>query len=84
VIDEYLRQGAAASGDRPLARFYSPKRESLQLAAKGKSTAEITRILPLSPKTVATYCSRVMEKLGLKDLPALIKFAIQHGVTQAE
>jgi DNA-binding NarL/FixJ family response regulator len=84
VIDEYLRQGAAASGDSPLARLSSREREILQLVAEGKSNAEIARILPLSPKTVDTYRSRLMEKLGLKDLPALIKFAIQHGLTQSE
>jgi DNA-binding NarL/FixJ family response regulator len=37
-----------------------------------------------SPKTVATYRSRIMHKLGLYDLPALVKFAIQHGITPLE
>jgi len=31
-------------------------------------------------KTVETYRSRFMQKLGLKDMTALIKFAIQHGI----
>lgn len=84
VIDEYLRQGEAAAGDSPLERLSPREREVLQLVAEGKSTAEIAQILPLSSKTVDTYRSRLMEKLGLKDLSALIKFALQHGLIKAE
>lgn len=84
VIDEYLRHGEAAAGDSPLNRLAPREREVLQLVAEGKSTAEIAQILPLSPKTVDTYRSRLMTKLGLKDLSALIKFALQHGLIQAE
>jgi RNA polymerase sigma factor (sigma-70 family) len=84
VIDEYLRQGEAAAGDSLLERLSPREREVLQLVAEGKSTAEIAQILPLSSKTVDTYRSRLMEKLGLKDLSALIKFALQHGLIKAE
>jgi len=38
----------------------------------------------LSPKTVETYRSRLMRKLGISDLPGLVKFAIQHGLTPLE
>jgi len=41
-------------------------------------------MLFLSPKTADTYRSRMMQKLGIGDLPALVKFAIQHGVTQLD
>jgi DNA-binding NarL/FixJ family response regulator len=84
VIDEYLNYGAAAAGDSPLTRLSPREREVLQLVAEGKSSAQISHILPLSPKTVETYRSRVMKKLGLNDLSALIKFAIQHGFISKE
>lgn len=84
VVDEYLRQGEAAAGDSPLTRLSPREREVLQLVAEGKSTAEIAQILPLSPKTVDTYRSRLMTKLGLRDLSALIKFALQHGLISTE
>ena len=35
----------------------------------------------VSPKTVETYHGRVMAKLGIEDLPGLVKFAIRNGVT---
>lgn len=84
VIDEYLRQGGGAAGDSPLTRLAPREREVLQLVAEGKSTAEIAQILPLSPKTVDTYRSRLLKKLGLRDLSALIRFALQHGLIQTE
>ena len=79
VIDEYLSYGEDAAGNSPLTRLSPREREVLQLVAEGKSTAQISHILPLSPKTIETYRSCVMKKLGLKDLSALIRFAIQHG-----
>lgn len=84
VIDEYLRLGGSPETGDPLARLAPREREVLQLVAEGKSTAEIAQILPLSPKTVDTYRSRLMTKLGLKDLSALIKFALQYGLISAE
>jgi DNA-binding NarL/FixJ family response regulator len=84
VIDEYLGHGEDAAGHSPLIRLSSREREVLQLVAEGKSSAQISHILPLSPKTVETYRSRVMKKLGLKDFSALIKFAILHRLVVGE
>jgi DNA-binding NarL/FixJ family response regulator len=50
------------------------------MVAEGHTAIEIGRKLSLSPKTVETYRSRMMDKLGLHDLAGLIKFAIQQGV----
>ncbi|MDH7486385.1 MAG: response regulator transcription factor [Anaerolineae bacterium] len=84
VIDDYLRQRRAAGPKSPLERLTPRERQVLQLVAEGKSSAEIGDILALSPKTVDTYRSRLMQKLGLRDLPSLVKFAIQHGLTPLE
>ena len=84
VVDDYLRQRQAAEAKSPLERLTPREREVLQLVVEGKSSAEIGDILSLSPKTVETYRSRIMQKLGLRDLPSLVKFAIQHGITPLE
>jgi len=68
----------------PLAVLSQREREVLQLVVEGKTSAEIAEMLFLSIKTVKTYRSRLMVKLGLKDIPSLIKFAIQHGLTSIE
>jgi DNA-binding NarL/FixJ family response regulator len=57
------------------------EREVLQLVAEGKSNAEAAAALGLSPRSVETYRGRLMQKLGIEDLPALVKFAIRHGIT---
>ena len=46
--------------------------------------ADIAQALSLSPKTVDTYRSRMMNKLDIQDLASLVKFAIRHGVTSVE
>jgi len=81
VIDDYIAERHRAS---PLESLSSRERQILQLVAEGKSSAEIAAILFLSPKTVDTYRSRLMHKLDIGDLPSLVKFAIQHGITQLD
>jgi len=84
VFDDYVRQREAVQAKRPLARLSPREREVLQLLVEGKSGAQIATILFLSPKTVDTYRRRLMQKLGISDLPSLVKFAILHGLTPLE
>ena len=51
---------------------------------KVKTNAVIAQTLFLSPKTVETYRSRMMQKLNIANIPELVKFAIQQGVTSIE
>ena len=80
VINEYVAH-RKANVDSPLERLSSREREILQLVVEGKSSSEIGRVLFISPKTVETYRSRLMQKLDINNLPSLVKFAIQHGLT---
>ena len=84
VIDNYVRQREGAEARGPLEKLSPREREVLQLVVEGKSSAEIAEILCLSPKTVETYRSRMMQKLGISDLATLVKFAIQQGLTPLE
>jgi DNA-binding NarL/FixJ family response regulator len=68
----------------PLKSLSKREREILQLVAEGHSSAHIAGVLKLSPKTVDTYRSRLMQKLHLGDVAALVKFAIQHGLISIE
>lgn len=70
-----------AGGASPLESLSSRECQVLQLVVEGKSSAEIARAVHLFPKTVETYRSRLMKKLGIKDVPALVKFAVEHGLT---
>ena len=81
VIQRFFSEGARKD---PLSLLSSRERQVLQLLAEGKSVAEIAAVLNLSPKTVETYRWRMFEKLDIHDLPTLVRFAIQHGVTTLE
>ena len=79
-IDALLSGSANAS---PIESLSAREREVLHLTVGGASSAEIGQKLSLSPKTVDTYRSRTMGKLGVPDLAGLIRFAIAHAMTPA-
>jgi len=56
------------------------ERDVLRLLAAGQRTKEIAELLGISAKTVETYRSRLMLKLGIDNLPGLVKFAIRAGI----
>jgi PAS domain S-box-containing protein len=64
--------------EQALRKLSIREKEILYFVVEGKSSAEIADILHLSPKTVETYRSRIMGKLGVSNLTGLIKFATQH------
>ena len=80
VVEDYVRQG----GSDVLEGLSPRERQVLQLIAEGKTSAEAAKLLFLSVKTVETYRSRFMQKLGLKDMTSLVKFALQHGIISLE
>jgi RNA polymerase sigma factor (sigma-70 family) len=84
LIDDYLLQRQDKELASPLTLLSPREREILQLVVEGKSSAQIAKILSLSPNTVDTYRSRMMQKLNINDLPGLVKFAIQHQLISVE
>lgn len=58
--------------------------EVLKFVAEGLTNQEIADRLVLSIKTVQAHRANVMEKLGLHDITHLVRFAIHHGLIQAE
>lgn len=84
--DSYLGEGVDSpapqpSPQSPLESLSQREREVVQLVVAGKTSAEIALILSLSPKSVETYRSRLMTKLGVNNISSLVKFALQHGIT---
>jgi DNA-binding NarL/FixJ family response regulator len=60
------------------------ERDVLRLLAEGKRTKEIADVLQVSPKTIETYRSRIMVKLGIDTVAGLVKFAIRAGLISPE
>jgi two-component system response regulator NreC len=67
----------------PAEELSEREREVLALAAEGFSSKSIGKQLGISAKTVDTYRSRLMRKLGLTDRSALVRFALQNGLLRA-
>lgn len=84
ILDDFLSQPEEKEKERLLAELSPRERQILPLVAEGKSSAQIAEMLFISPKTVDTYRSRLMEKLEVKDRSALIKLAIRLGLIEME
>jgi two-component system response regulator NreC len=56
------------------------EKEVLRLLSEGCRTKEIAKRLGISARTVETYRSRLMLKLGIKSLSGLVKFALRTGI----
>jgi DNA-binding NarL/FixJ family response regulator len=56
------------------------EREVLQLLAEGKTIKEIAFELTVSIKTIHTHRAKIMQKLKIKNMASLIKYAIQEGL----
>ncbi len=84
ITEDYIHRRETPAGKSPLERLTRREREILQMVVEGRSSTQIAETLLLSRKTVETYRSRLTEKLGVKDVPGLVKFAIQHGLTSVD
>ena len=83
---QYIREGLAgvlvsvARGGIPQLMTLSDREEQvLRLLAGGKTPTQIAETLSLSSKSIATYRSRILEKLDLHSTAELIRYAIDHG-----
>lgn len=84
VVEDYLMQGGEFRKKSPLESLSKRERQTLQLVVEGKTSGKIADFFCLSSKTVETYRSRLMRKLGVNDIPGLVKFAILHGLIPLE
>ena len=72
-----LAQGNDAD---PFASLSAREHQVVAMVVNGHSSNEIAAALHLSPKTVDSYRSRLMAKLGAPDVTALVKLALRHGL----
>ncbi len=73
----------AGSGTEALHDLLSPREyEVLLLLASARSVSEIAGQLGLSVKTVSTYRTRILEKMGMNSNAQLMRYALRHGLVQ--
>lgn len=80
LADDYVRQIQHQGVEDPYDLLTARERELLQLVAELKSTKDIATMLNLSPYTVDTHRSRLMQKLNVHSIPELVLYAMRKGV----
>ncbi len=80
VIKEYIHN-VPANESTVFTALTSREREVLQLIAEGKATKEIASRLCVSVKTIETHRQQIMEKLNIRSIAELTKYAIREGLT---
>ena len=68
----------------PLSTLSPREQQIIIMVVKGASSSQIGSQLHLSPKTVATYRCRLMAKLGVSDVPSLVRLAVRHRLIDAD
>jgi two-component system response regulator NreC len=71
---------AAAPPPGPPGGLSEREAEVLRLLALGHTNAQIGQRLFISVRTVETHRAHIQQKLGLSDRPALVQFALEHGL----
>ncbi|HZP85303.1 MAG TPA: response regulator transcription factor [Burkholderiales bacterium] len=78
VVERLLADSSAQPN--PLNLLTPRQKEILQLIAEGRSTKEIAHVLGLSIKTVETHRAQLMQRLSIRDVPGLVRYALRAGL----
>ncbi|WP_337103612.1 response regulator transcription factor [Paenibacillus sp. YIM B09110] len=84
LMSEYLERSAAGDNGRALDMLSDREKEVVSLVAKGYSNKEVAEQLVISIKTVESHKANVMDKLGLKTRPDLVRYAMKKGLLNFE
>ncbi len=84
LLEDFLAAPAEPEEADALQRLTSREREVLQLIAEGHTNGAIAERLHLSQKTVEKHRGNLMAKLRLHDVPALVRFAVKHGLVSVD
>jgi DNA-binding NarL/FixJ family response regulator len=77
VLEGMIARGAEVT---PLDLLTTRQREVLQLVAEGHTTKAVAARLGLSVKTVETHRGAIMQRLGVRDVTGLVRFAMSQGL----
>lgn len=87
LVSDHIRQersGNIIAERASIDRLTPRQREILQLIAERHSTKDIANILDISIKTVETHRAQLMQRLNIRDVPGLVRFAIRAGLVSLE
>lgn len=82
VVQRFLAGEGPAETD--LERLTARQQEVLTLVARGRTTREIAESLGVSAKTVEAHRAHIMDRLEIRDVPGLVRFALRAGLIDLE
>jgi DNA-binding NarL/FixJ family response regulator len=82
VVRDYVQH--LTEGDAGMAALSPREREVLQLVAEGLTTKDIAGKLHISVKTVETHRKQIMDKLEIRSVAELTKYAVREGLTSLD
>jgi len=82
VVRDYMQHLSSAESSATL--LSSREREVLQLVAEGLTTKDIASKLHISIKTVESHRRQIMDKLEIRSVAELTKYAVREGLTSLE
>jgi DNA-binding NarL/FixJ family response regulator len=80
MLDDYVRRLADKGVVDRYDSLSAREREIFQLVAEGHSNKEIAELLSVSPTTVETHRSHILQKLGVHNTAELVLYAVRRGV----
>lgn len=78
--DEHMRQLESKGLEDSYDLLTDREREILQLVAEGRTNKEIANLLSISPYTIDTHRTHILQKLNLHSAPELILYAVRKGI----
>ena len=82
LLEKLLLQESRTPASAPGVPLTHREREILQLVASGLTNQEIADQLFTSKRTVESHRQNLLEKTGVRNTPALVKYAMEHGLLQ--
>ncbi len=81
-VSQYMKR--AAEDGTTIDQLTPRQRQILQMIAEGCNTKQIAYQLNISAKTVETHRAQLMERLNIRDVPGLTRYAIRVGLTTSD
>lgn len=82
LAEALTAQLGSHAGQEPHETLSDREEQVMRLLAAGKTVTQIAQELSLSVKTVSTYRTRILEKLGLTTTAELMRYAMERGLTE--
>lgn len=82
IATDYLRMQGGAPAKSGIATLSERERQLLRLVGEGKRSKEIAVEMDVTPKSVETFRSRLMRKLGCANATELARYALREGIAK--